>query len=120
MSPSSGTSEAHSLIAPQALLDKEYLKSRSKLIDQKRAQDFGHGNPPKGGTVYLTAADASGMMVSYIQSNYMGFGSGVVVDGVSLSGGKLHPGGQGEGAFTATLTARAFVHQAPPSATRAS
>ncbi|TML39044.1 MAG: hypothetical protein E6G27_12250 [Actinobacteria bacterium] len=44
----------------------------------------------------------------------------VVVDGVSLSGGKLHPGGQGEGAFTATLTARAFVHQAPPSATRAS
>ena len=40
--------------------------------------------PPKGGTVYLTAADASGMMVSFIQSNYMGFGSGVVVDGISL------------------------------------
>jgi Tfp pilus assembly protein PilO len=39
----------------------------------------------------------------------------VVVDGVSLSGGKLHPGTQGEGSFTATLTARAFVHQAPPS-----
>src|SRR5207244_748783 len=38
----------------------------------------------KGGTVYLTAADASGMMVSFIQSNFMGFGSGVVVDGVSL------------------------------------
>jgi gamma-glutamyltranspeptidase/glutathione hydrolase len=38
----------------------------------------------KGGTVYLTAADASGMMVSMIQSNYMGFGSGVVVEGVSL------------------------------------
>jgi gamma-glutamyltranspeptidase/glutathione hydrolase len=34
--------------------------------------------------VYLTAADASGMMVSFIQSNYMGFGSGVVVDGISL------------------------------------
>ena len=50
----------------------------------KRAQDFGHGKPPKGGTVYLTAADASGMMVSFIQSNYMGFGSGVVVDGISL------------------------------------
>jgi len=43
----------------------------------------------------------------------------VVVDGISLSGGKLHPGGQGEGAFTATLTARAFVRQAPPSATPA-
>jgi gamma-glutamyltranspeptidase/glutathione hydrolase len=71
-------------VRPEALLDKEYLKSRSRLIDPKRAQSFGHGNPPKGGTVYLTAADASGMMVSFIQSNYMGFGSGVVVDGVSL------------------------------------
>jgi gamma-glutamyltranspeptidase/glutathione hydrolase len=66
------------------LLDKGYLKSRARLIDMKRAQDFQHGTPPKGGTVYLTAADASGMMVSYIQSNYMGFGSGVVVDGISL------------------------------------
>src|SRR5690606_14830665 len=71
-------------IDPKALLDRGYLKSRADLIDMKRAQDFGHGTPPKGGTVYLTAADASGMMVSYIQSNYMGFGSGVVVDGISL------------------------------------
>jgi gamma-glutamyltranspeptidase/glutathione hydrolase len=71
-------------IRPQQLLDKGYLKSRAALIDMKRAQDFGHGTPPKGGTVYLTAADASGMMVSFIQSNYMGFGSGVVVDGISL------------------------------------
>ena len=69
----------HMDVRPQALLDKEYLKSRAKLIDPKRAQDFGHGNPPKGGTVYLTAADEYGMMVSFIQSNYMGFGSGVVV-----------------------------------------
>lgn len=37
------------------------------------------GNPPKGGTVYLAAADGEGNMVSYIQSNYMGFGSGLVV-----------------------------------------
>jgi gamma-glutamyltranspeptidase/glutathione hydrolase len=74
----------HMDVRPQGLLDKEYLKSRSKLIDPKRAQDFGHGNPPKGGTVYLAAADASGMMVSFIQSNYMGFGSGLVVDGISL------------------------------------
>ena len=50
----------------------------------KRAQDFGHGTPPRSGTVYLAAADASGLMVSFIQSNYMGFGSGVVVDGISL------------------------------------
>src|SRR4029077_9037844 len=48
--------------------------------------DYGPGEPPKGGTVYLCAADASGMMVSLIQSNYMGFGSGVVVPctGISL------------------------------------
>jgi gamma-glutamyltranspeptidase/glutathione hydrolase len=74
----------HMDVRPGMLLDKEYLKARSRLIDAKRAQSFGPGTPPKGGTVYLTAADASGMMVSYIQSNYMGFGSGVVVDGVSL------------------------------------
>src|SRR5207245_5916432 len=72
-------------VTPKQLLDPDYLKSRSKLIDMKRAQDFGHGSPPKGGTVYLTAADASGMMVSMIQSNFMGFGSGVVVPGTGIS-----------------------------------
>jgi len=71
-------------VTPASLLDKEYLKGRARLIDLKRAQNFGAGKPPRGGTVYLAAADASGMMVSFIQSNYMGFGSGVVVDGVSL------------------------------------
>ena len=74
----------HMDVKPQALLDRDYLKSRAKRVDMQRAQDFGHGTPPSGGTVYLAAADASGMMVSYIQSNYMGFGSGVVVDGISL------------------------------------
>jgi gamma-glutamyltranspeptidase/glutathione hydrolase len=61
------------------LLDDAYLAERAKLIDPQRAQDFGAGNPAKGGTIYLTAADESGMMVSFIQSNFMGFGSGVVV-----------------------------------------
>jgi hypothetical protein len=52
----------------------------------KRAQDFKAGNPVKGGTIYLTAADENGMMVSFIQSNYMGFGSGCVEPtfGISL------------------------------------
>src|SRR4029078_7852570 len=50
-----------------------------------RAQDFAHGTPPPGGTVYLAAADESGMMVSLIQSNYMGFGSGIVVPGTGIS-----------------------------------
>ena len=43
------------------------------------------GNPVKGGTIYLTAADESGMMVSFIQSNYMGFGSGCVEPGFGIS-----------------------------------
>lgn len=67
------------------LLDAGYLEQRARRIDRQRAQDFGPGVPPGSGTVYLTAADASGMMVSYIQSNYMGFGSGVVVPGTGIS-----------------------------------
>jgi gamma-glutamyltranspeptidase / glutathione hydrolase len=69
----------------QHLLDDAYLAERAKLIDMQRATDFSHGTPPKGGTVYLTAADESGMMVSFIQSNYMGFGSGVVVPETGIS-----------------------------------
>ncbi|MFO1216776.1 MAG: gamma-glutamyltransferase family protein [Burkholderiaceae bacterium] len=73
-------------ITPQQMLDPLYLEHRAKLIDPKRAREFGAGNPVKGGTIYLTAADERGMMVSFIQSNYMGFGSGVVIPeyGVSL------------------------------------
>ena len=72
-------------VTTEQLLDDAYLASRAKLIDPKRAQDFGAGNPVKGGTIYLSAADESGMMVSFIQSNYMGFGSGVVVPDWGLS-----------------------------------
>ena len=78
------------------LLDREYLRSRARLIDLKKAKTQQHGAPGRGGTVYLTAADASGMMVSYIQSNYAGLGSGVVVDGISMQnrgyGFVLRPG----------------------------
>jgi gamma-glutamyltranspeptidase/glutathione hydrolase len=72
-------------IPPGQLLDKEYLKQRSTLIDRTQAKHVAAGTPPKGGTVYLTAADATGMMVSMIQSNYLGFGSGVVVPGTGIS-----------------------------------
>jgi gamma-glutamyltranspeptidase/glutathione hydrolase len=72
------------------MLDAGYLASRAKLIDMKKAQDFRAGTPDdshrRGGTIYLTAADEDGMMVSFIQSNYMGFGSGCVEPefGISL------------------------------------
>jgi gamma-glutamyltranspeptidase/glutathione hydrolase len=85
-------------VTPEQMLDDNYLKSRAKLIDRKRAQDFQAGNPVKGGTIYLTAADENGMMVSFIQSNYMGFGSGCVEPtfGISLQnrgyGFSLQPG----------------------------
>ena len=61
------------------MLERAYLRSRAEMIDPKQANDARPGNPAKGGTIYLTAADERGMMVSFIQSNYMGFGSGVVV-----------------------------------------
>ena len=72
-------------VTPTQMLDDAYLASRAKLIDMKRAQDFGAGNPVKGGTIYLTTADESGMMVSFIQSNYMGFGSGCVEPNFGIS-----------------------------------
>jgi gamma-glutamyltranspeptidase/glutathione hydrolase len=73
-------------VSCEQLLDTGYLAQRARLIDPRRAQHFGPGLIPKGGTIYLCAADASGMMVSFIQSNYMGFGSGVVEPtfGISL------------------------------------
>ena len=85
-------------VTAEQMLDDAYLASRAKLIDMTKAQDFGAGNPVKGGTIYLTTADEDGMMVSFIQSNYMGFGSGCVEPefGVSLQnrghGFSLQPG----------------------------
>jgi gamma-glutamyltranspeptidase/glutathione hydrolase len=74
----------HMTLKPQLLLDKDYLSRRAALIDPRRAKPASAGMP-SGGTVYLTAADAAGVMVSMIQSNYLGFGSGVVVPGTGIS-----------------------------------
>lgn len=71
-------------VGAEDLLDTEYLKQRAALIDRSRAKPASAGSPA-GGTVYLTAADATGVMVSMIQSNYLGFGSGVVVPGTGIS-----------------------------------
>jgi len=72
-------------LSPGQLLAPQYLKSRADLIDMNRRVEPEFGIPPAGDTVYLTAADADGMMVSYIQSNYWGFGSGVVIPGTGIS-----------------------------------
>ena len=76
-------------VSVEQMLSSEYLASRARLIDMKRAQVFEAGTPNdvhrRGGTIYLTAADESGMMISFIQSNYQGFGSGVVVPGYGVS-----------------------------------
>jgi gamma-glutamyltranspeptidase / glutathione hydrolase len=72
-------------VSSQQLLDSAYLRGRAALIDPQRAQNFGAGNPVKGGTIYLTTADENGMMVSFIQSNYMGFGSGCVEPNFGIS-----------------------------------
>lgn len=75
---------AHMKVSTGELLDPSYLKMRSKLISREKAQLAPVGAPKTGGTVYLTAADSSGMMVSFIQSNYSGFGSGIVVPGTGI------------------------------------
>lgn len=75
----------HMEVTTAALLNPDYLRERAALIKRDQAQDFGHGQPHEAGTVYLTTADAAGMMVSLIQSNYMGFGSGIVVPGTGIS-----------------------------------
>ena len=72
-------------VTPAEMLNDDYLAQRAKLIDMRRAAAPAAGKPPLGGTIYLSAADSSGMMVSFIQSNYMGFGSGVVVPGYGIS-----------------------------------
>lgn len=72
-------------VTPGQMLDDAYLKSRARLIDMQRATHFNFGMPRSGGTIYLSAADENGMMISFIQSNYMGFGSGVVVPGTGIS-----------------------------------
>lgn len=66
------------------VLDSGYLLERTKEIgDLARLPNDTY--PKRGGTVYLAAADGEGNMISYIQSNYWGFGSGLVVPGTGIS-----------------------------------
>lgn len=75
-------------VPTEALISKSYAAERRKLIDPARAaQAFPHGDPEvleRSDTVYLTVADADGNMVSLIQSNYRGMGSGMTPPGLGF------------------------------------
>lgn len=68
----------------EGLLSEAYAQQRRQLIGET-ALTPQVGEPPKGGTVYLATADGEGNMVSFIQSNYMGFGSGIVIPGTGIA-----------------------------------
>lgn len=78
------TDERHMDVKIQDLLSEEYAEARRKLI-RGRAENREAGEPKGSGTVYLATADKDGNMVSLIQSNYMGFGSGLVVPGTGIA-----------------------------------
>jgi gamma-glutamyltranspeptidase / glutathione hydrolase len=75
----------HMKVAPAELLSKGYLKTCADQINIEKANPAPSSYGASPDTVYLTTADASGMMVSMIQSNYRGFGSGIVVPGTGIS-----------------------------------
>ena len=71
-------------VSVESLLSNQYIDSRRKLIGEKAILPTA-GAPDRSGTVYLATADGDGNMVSFIQSNYEGFGSGLVVNGTGIA-----------------------------------
>jgi gamma-glutamyltranspeptidase/glutathione hydrolase len=78
------TDPAHMRVDPARLIEPDYLRQRRAQIDGARAAASVAPGSFTGDTIYLCAADAEGNAVSLIQSNYMGFGSGLVVDGTGI------------------------------------
>ena len=73
------------VVSPERLLDDGFLAERAGEVEMDRATHPRSSIPVDRGTVYLTAADEGGMMVSFIQSNYLDFGSGVVIPGTGIN-----------------------------------
>jgi gamma-glutamyltranspeptidase/glutathione hydrolase len=69
-------------VTPGQLLDKAYAAQRRQLISDRALE--AHTGLAQGGTVYLAAADHD-LMVSFIQSNYEGFGSGILIPGTGIA-----------------------------------
>ncbi|WP_458354166.1 gamma-glutamyltransferase [Peribacillus frigoritolerans] len=78
------TDTKHMGVTIEELLSTSYGQQRKSLIGSQACTPS-PGTPPRGGTVYLATADGEGNMVSFIQSNYMGFGSGIVVPGTGIA-----------------------------------
>ena len=69
----------------EELISKEYAARRAKLINQKRAsRNLDAGEMEHGNTIYLTVADGQGNMISLIQSNFRGLGSGMCPPGLGF------------------------------------
>ncbi|HAI21978.1 MAG TPA: gamma-glutamyltransferase [Clostridiales bacterium UBA8153] len=78
------TEESGMSVTVEDLLSDAYARERGARIGDE-ALEPAPGEPGPGGTVYLATADGEGNMVSFIQSNYMGFGSGIVIPGTGIS-----------------------------------
>ncbi len=75
---------AHMDATPSQLLDWQRLRAIADRIDDDRAAAWPPARPLPGGTAYMCAVDSDGLMVSLIQSNFRGFGSGIVADGTGF------------------------------------
>jgi gamma-glutamyltranspeptidase / glutathione hydrolase len=69
---------------PDELLAPARIRAIAAAVDRDAAADWPPARPAPGGTAYLCAADRDGLLVSLIQSNFVGFGSGVVVPGTGI------------------------------------
>lgn len=78
------TDPLHMRISPERLIEPDYLTQRRSLVNPEQAQPSVAPGSFTGDTIYLCAADKDGNVVSLIQSNYMGFGSGLVVDDAGI------------------------------------
>jgi gamma-glutamyltranspeptidase/glutathione hydrolase len=93
-------------VAPATLLADDWITTRRALVDPGRARIMGSAPAPDGGTIYMCAADRDGLLVSLIQSNFTGAGSGLRVHewGLNLHNrgsafllDDTHPNGVGPG-----------------------